>query len=198
MIPSSFLQFPIAWSLSLWRAALGEYEPSRSSEATVYTICPSLCYTADKFITCQFSSVWLCLDRSNPCISVTIGVAITSSALILSPSIPAELHPILGSAYFALASAMACRVFRAVLLGIIKDPQVDIARISSVVRSTTNNQHDGGDVLTSKYDKSGGSSKLKINVEVEMDRRADSYDGYTFWDRSSTGDDVRHDASRLV
>jgi hypothetical protein len=120
-------------------------------------------------------------------------VAIVSCALILSPSIPAELHPILGSAYFALASAMACRVFRAVLLGIIKDPQVDIARISSVVRATTSNQHDGGDVLTSKYDKSGGSSKLKINVEVEMDRRADSYDGYTFWDRS-----VRHDASRLV
>jgi len=123
--------------------------------------------------------------------SVTIGVAIASTALILAPSVPGEIKPILGSVYFALSSAMACRVFRAVLLGIIKDPHINV----SVVRPAATSQNDTVDNgTTSKHDKTGISS-LVINVAVEMDTRADSYDGHTFWDRSSTGGDKRHDAS---
>jgi hypothetical protein len=166
---------------------------------TVYTTCPNLCYKADKSITCQFSLVWLFyIDkwRSDPYISATIGAAIASTALILSPRIPGELHPLLGTAYFALASAMACRVFRAVLLGIIKGPEarVDLANIPSVIRSTTGLQHDGDDVTTPRRDKPW-SPKLKTKVEVEMNTRAASYDEYTLWDRNLKGDDH---VSRLV
>jgi hypothetical protein len=106
-----------------------------------YTNCPKLCYKADKLIICQyFVSFYPDLPWSNSHISITIGVAIIATALILSPSIPGELHPILGSSYFALASAMACRVFRAVLLGTIKDRQLNTAKLVSFYRSTTDTQ----------------------------------------------------------
>jgi hypothetical protein len=127
---------------------------------------------------------------ANPYISATIGVAIISTALIISPSVPGELHPILGSAYFALSSAMACRVFRAVLLGTIKVPQVTTARISSLVHVATNSDDD--------YDTSYRLSKLNINVAVEMDTRMESFDGHTFWERGSMGNDVQKDASHNV
>jgi len=78
------------------------------------------------------------LARSNIHISVTIGVAIISAAFFLSPSTSGVLHPtILGSVYFALASAMACRVFRAVLLDTVKDTQVNPAKLVSFYHSTT-------------------------------------------------------------
>jgi len=52
-----------------------------------------------------------------------------------SPSVPATMKPTLGLTYFALASAMACRVYRAILLGHITEPQVNqIVRISSAFR----------------------------------------------------------------
>jgi hypothetical protein len=58
-----------------------------------------------------------------------------------------------GSAYFALASVMACRVFRAVLLGTIKDPQVNTAKLVSFYRSTadTLNDDDKPAMLKSKW-----------------------------------------------
>jgi hypothetical protein len=125
-------------------------------------------------------------------ISVTIGVAIISAALILSPSIPGELHPILGSAYFALASAMACRVFRAVLLGTIKDPQMNTAKLMSFYRSTANTRNDNNV-------KPGHSSKLDINVAVETATAADSNGWYPLWERKLAGDDIQpEDASPLV
>jgi len=129
----------------------------------------------------------------------TIGVAIIAIALILSPSIPAPLHPILGSSYHALASAMACRVFRGVLLGLIEDPQLKTTRIRSFYRTANNNRRghaDDGD--TTKQDTSGRLSKLEINVAVEMDTKAESYEGDTFEARKLDGDYVRQDASHLV
>lgn len=124
---------------------------------------------------------------------ITIGVAIASTALILAPSVPSEIKPILGSTYFALASSMACRVFRALLLGTIKDPHMNVARPAAI---NPKNSADSG--TTSKRDKTCLSS-LVINVEVEMDTRADSYDGHTCWDgQSSKGDDKRHDPSDQV
>jgi hypothetical protein len=126
------------------------------------------------------------MSRSNQRNSATIGVAIAATALILAPGVPADLHPILGSAYFALSSAMACRVFRAVLLGNIQDPSLNTPAITSV-RTVRVGDED--------YDTSGRLSKLKINVAVEMDRRTDSYDGHVYWE---PGDDVGKDASHRV
>jgi len=122
---------------------------------------------------------------------ITIGVAILSSALILSRSIPSKLHAILGSAYFALSSAMACRVFRAVLLGIINDPPINAAtvRITSFTRGTNSHPLESDDTT-------GRSSKLRVDVAVEMDTRTDTDYGQTFWEQKSTG--VRQDSSQRV
>lgn len=49
--------------------------------------------------------------------SATIGVGIVAAALILSPSVPGPIHPIMGNSYFALGSAMACKVFRSLKVG---------------------------------------------------------------------------------
>jgi hypothetical protein len=128
--------------------------PDYSSRVRAYTNYPRLCCRADKFIIGRYL---LCNDvdlaKSNPHISVTIGVAIISTALIFSPSIPGELHSMAGSAYFALASVMACRVCRAVLLGTIKDPQVNTVKLVSFYRSTadTLNDNDKPAMLKSKW-----------------------------------------------
>jgi hypothetical protein len=53
--------------------------------------------------------------------SITIGVAIIASVLILCGNIPVEWLAILVRPYFALESAMACRVFRVVFLGVMED-----------------------------------------------------------------------------
>ena len=66
---------------------------------------------------------------------MTIGVAIIATALILSPNIPPELHFILSTANLTLACAMACRVFRAVVLGTIKDTQMNTVALVSFYRS---------------------------------------------------------------
>ncbi|KIM88428.1 hypothetical protein PILCRDRAFT_256471 [Piloderma croceum F 1598] len=71
--------------------------------------------------------------RSNPQQSITVGLAIASTVLMLAPGVPGQMKPILGSTYFLLASAMAYRVLCAVHLGHIKYPQVNVAKISSVV-----------------------------------------------------------------
>ena len=119
-------------------------------------------------------------------------MAIASTALILAPSVPSEIKPILGSTYFALANTMACRVFRALLLGIIKDPHTNAAVARPAAIDPQNSVNSS---TTSKRDKACLSS-LVINVEVEMDTRADSYDGQTYWDgKSFKEDDKRHDAS---
>jgi len=65
--------------------------------------------------------------------AATIGVAIAAIALIIAPGVPKELHPILGSSYFALSSAMACRVFRAVILGNIRDQPLNTVAIGDVL-----------------------------------------------------------------
>jgi hypothetical protein len=173
------------------------HKSNRFSPARVCTICPGQRYKADKLITCQFpfASFSLVNNSLNLYHSVTIGVAITSTALLLAPSIPREIKPLLGRTYFALASAMACRVFRALILGIIKDPHANAA----VTRpADINHQNRADNSTTSKRDKTCLSS-LVINVEVEMDTRADSYDGHTCWDgQSSKGDDKQHDVSDQV
>ena len=108
MILSSSLLFPIAWFLSRWLKAHGEHGQSRSFVAYI---------------------CW-----SNLYASITIGVAILASVLILCETIPVELCALVRPC-FALESAMACRVFRVVFLGVMEDTQEDTSR------STTSNPH---------------------------------------------------------
>ena len=96
------------------------------------------------------SVFWLHLCQyiywSNLYASITIGVAIFASALVLSGNIPRPFHPILSSPYFALGSAMACRVFRIVILGIMEDTRVNTLGIGNFNRSATSDllHHDDG------------------------------------------------------
>jgi len=99
---------------------------------------------------------------------------------------------------------MACRVFRAVLLGTIKDRQLNTAKLVSFYRSTTDTQFcgDAKDATITprheSHDKPGHSSKLEVNVPVETATAAESNDGYALWERKITGDDVQQDASHRV
>lgn len=117
-----------------------------------------------------YLSVFLIFDilvdecRPNMCISATIGVAITATALILSPGIPGVLKPILGSVYIALSSTMACRVYRALLLGVLTDPKMNTATVVSFYCAADNICDDhtlAHDTLSDR------SSKLAIDVGVD-------------------------------
>jgi hypothetical protein len=119
-------------------------------------------------------------------------------AFIFSPRIHEELRPIVVATYFVLASAMACRVFRTILLGITQDPQLNTARLVSFYRS-------GNQLIptismppiTSRHEKPDSSSKLEINVAVETATTAGFNEGYPLWERNLMGDNMR-DVSRNV
>src|ERR1700691_5233658 len=55
--------------------------------------------------------------------SATIGLSIVFVVVVLSPDIPVVYHAMLCIPNLALENAMACRVHRAVKLGLIKNPQ---------------------------------------------------------------------------
>ena len=85
------------------------------------------------------------------------------TALIFVPGIPGTMKPVLGSVYFALLSAMACRVYHALLLRTLIDPQ--LTRIVSFYGAAGNiRDHDA-----SSHDStlSRCSSKLAIDVGVK-------------------------------
>jgi hypothetical protein len=138
-----------------------------------------------------FVEEWL----SHSSISITIAVAIPSTALILAPS-GGEAKPILGSVYFPLASAMACRVYRAVLLGLIEVREVNTIEITSALRAAAKNQRDVDDDLTTL--ETDPSSNIKIGVAVETETKVESPNGSTFWERSLSRQDERYDASCQV
>lgn len=160
----------------------------------------------DKLITCQFRFLLRLIHSGlNHHTSVTIGVAIISVALIVSPSFPGELHPILGTAYFALSSAMACRVFRTLLLGLINDHDLSTTGVASIFKFRTTRITDAGnqgDSTSSSNDvKASRPSNLQVNVEIEMDTPADSDEGYEFRERRvmvDQADGVRQNPSSIV
>lgn len=134
------------------------------------------------YLSVGFTFILFDIRQSNLCTRSTIGFSVVSTALILSPSIPGPLHPILATAYFALASAMACRVFRAVLLGTIIEPQLNTTHMTSFFREMNDNRRgrddNGG---TTKHGMSNDHSvTLETSVAVETATRTDieSYDGY--------------------
>lgn len=53
--------------------------------------------------------------------SVTIGFSIITFVVHVTEGVPLGYRPIAGQAYIALSSAMACRVYRAIFLGFIKE-----------------------------------------------------------------------------
>ena len=85
----------------------------------------------------SFGHLYQHIYRSNLYSSVTIGAAILESVLILSRNIPGTLSGILSSLYIAIASAMACRVFRIVILEVMEDTQMDTLDIMNFYCSTT-------------------------------------------------------------
>lgn len=68
--------------------------------------------------------------------SATVGLSVGACTLILAPGVPNEFHMLLWAPYLALSSSMACRVFRAVLLGTIEDPQISTTDIILIFRNT--------------------------------------------------------------
>ena len=68
---------------------------------------------------------------SNLYSSVTIGVAIIGSVLIFCGNISVQLRAMLVTPYFTLASAMACRVFRIVIFGVMEGSQDHLESASS-------------------------------------------------------------------
>jgi hypothetical protein len=113
---------------------------------------------------------------------------IITVALIFSGSISEALV----SAYFVLASAMACRIFRATLLGIIEDPQPNTAQIASFYRSA--NQREDSQNIAERHDKTDPSSKLDIGVTAQTMK---FNDGHSLWGRL-TGHTMRRDFSQRV
>ncbi|KAF7977301.1 hypothetical protein HWV62_4277 [Athelia sp. TMB] len=64
---------------------------------------------------------------------ITIGLSLTTIGILLSSGVPAEMHSLLGPSYLALSSAMACRVFRMVILGVVKDSALSTTFLASAV-----------------------------------------------------------------
>lgn len=67
--------------------------------------------------------------------SVTIVISIATSVLLLSSSVPGVYSSLLGPAYIAISSAMACRAYLTVLLCSIDDEDLDTSRIKSAFRA---------------------------------------------------------------
>jgi hypothetical protein len=132
--------------------------------------------------------------------SVTIGVDIISVAFVFSQNFPESLRPVLVSTYFVLASAMACRVFRMVLLGVPPDLQLNTTKIMSIYRSATqlHCDCDNKDTITTPRHKLDALSETGINVVAEAGTMAGLGDRYRFGERKLAGDDVRQDVSRRV
>src|SRR5882762_6344315 len=66
--------------------------------------------------------------------SATIGFNIATCATILAPDIPDIYHPILYPTNTVVGNSMACRVYRAVKLGFIRNPQ-STSRFGSTIQS---------------------------------------------------------------
>lgn len=125
-------------------------------------------------------------------------MAIISTALMLAPGISEGYRFLVGGAYFSLASAMACRVFRSVFLGTISDLQESTCRFPSVFRAAADNAHgnDGGSM--SSHRKSGMTLTFRSSVGVKGDTTVASSDEHTIREQELTAADVEKDAANSV
>jgi hypothetical protein len=95
--------------------------------------------------------------------SATIGLNIVFAIMLISPSVPVLYRPILSIPNLALENAMACRVYRAVKLGLIKNfsgTQFEISTLSSGTRDNTGNE------FTLKNRNLNGPTNLQVNVDI--------------------------------
>jgi len=93
----------------------------------------------------------------------TIGLSIVFAALSLSPNIPPAYHAMLSIPNLALENSMACRVFRAVKLGFIKDHES--SRLGVSLRSSSA-RGDSGHELAFKRHTLAESRKIEIGVDI--------------------------------
>jgi hypothetical protein len=98
-----------------------------------------------------------------------------------------ELRSVLVRPYFALESAMACRVFRVVFLGVTKDTQEDTSR------STTSNPHHRDDSNDNR------PHPPKFETFVVMESTATEFnDEYPIGEGKLTGYELQQGLSHCV
>ena len=98
----------LVWSRSLLKASFPHYR--------------GLFYGADNNSTCDSNSNFLLTTNWRVFFSATIGLSLSFAIMLLVPGVPAISRIMLAMPSHALANAMACRVYRAVKLGLIEDP----------------------------------------------------------------------------
>ena len=116
--------------------------------------------------------------------SATIGLSIVFAAMLVSPDIPPIFHSILSVPNLALENAMACRVFRAVKLGFVKDYEsshVGISLGSSTARDDT------GHELAFKR-AALAESRIRIGVEIIKETDSKMYADNALGEQSSLED----------
>ena len=121
-----------------WWAIPGVSELDPSSRAKGSTGYRKAFFKAGSSTTCAFllrlqpksSSV------TNSSASVTIGMSITTAAVMLTSSAPDIIRGFLTPPYIALSSALACRVFRTIILGNFDAHEVlNTQKIGDIMRS---------------------------------------------------------------
>jgi hypothetical protein len=99
--------------------------------------------------------------------------------MLLAPGIPGVFHSMLSVPNLCLENAMACRVYRAVKLGFIKNPQITHLGIS--LRSTTVPDDESGHELVFKTPTLDKSRNMQVHVDItrttDMELRDDRASG---------------------
>jgi hypothetical protein len=95
--------------------------------------------------------------------SATIGLSIVFAVMLIAPEVPAVYHSMLSVPNLALANAMACRVFRAVKLGFIKNHQ---STHDGVAARSSSAPDGSGNELAFKRPTLHESRNLQVNVDI--------------------------------
>lgn len=86
--------------------------------------------------------------------------------MIYSTSLPVEYRNILATPSLVLSSAMACRVFRAVMLGDIKDPDIGTTsyKLSFFRGAQTTQEHNMEDPQKSRVPHGSSGTDLELDI----------------------------------
>jgi len=98
--------------------------------------------------------------------SATIGLNIVFAAMVLVPNIPAVYHSMLSVPNIALENSMACRVYRAVKLGLIKNHQSTRFGLSFLSSSAPSAPEQPGHEFASKTPPLDDPHNIQINVDI--------------------------------
>jgi len=111
--------------------------------------------------------------------------------MILIPNLPTIYHSMFSVPNLALENAMACRVYRAVILGFIKDPES--THHGNTVESPNNAPKESDRGLAFKHHTSDESRNMHVIANITQTPEMDIYDGHTLGQRESSieeGSDV--------